>query len=76
MSRQLWRTHPTMAWPRGREIRVEDNTVQVRESDGTWSTIPGLTAPPASAEPINPAEQASAELGHHDEPGATANEQT
>lgn len=43
---EYWRTHPTMAWPHGRELRINGETVEIRGSDGTWSTIPGLTAPP------------------------------
>lgn len=48
-----WRTHPTMAWPHGRELRIDGETVEIRESDGTWSIVPGLTGPPAGAEPVS-----------------------
>lgn len=47
-----WRTHPVMAWPRGRILHISDNRVQVREADGSWNTIPDLTEPPPGAEQI------------------------
>ena len=52
MSEQYWRTQPTMAWPHGRILRIDAEQVQVRDDARSWSTIPGLTAPPAESERI------------------------
>ena len=34
MSEQYWRTHPTMAWPHGRILRIDAGQVQVRDGAG------------------------------------------